>query len=98
MLLRDAKVVQAALNFIQCAIDFSISLHAEETEKWLAALLNHGEKMLSERSPDEKLQGVCIQLVIQYVNHNYMNDIGIGQIAGELGDEGARSRRACRPS
>ncbi|MFC5450081.1 response regulator transcription factor [Paenibacillus aestuarii] len=84
-LLHDAKVVQAVCNFLQCAIDFEISFSLrDDTEKWFAALLSHGEKMLSERSPDEKLQGDWIQLVIQYVNHNYMNDIGIGQIAGEF--------------
>jgi len=68
--------------FINRAIGCSLSA-AESFDKWMHTLKEFGEEMLVSAT-QEKNQPDLIQLAINYIDKNYMHNIGIGQIAEML--------------
>ncbi|CAM4063461.1 AraC family transcriptional regulator [Paenibacillus alkaliterrae] len=79
----DQDIIRAVSSYLKGAINFTLNTGSSPKE-WMEALLSHGEKLLTESTSEDRLQGDWIQQVIRYVNENYMNDIGIGQIASEF--------------
>lgn len=51
---------------------------------WAKSLQSVQESRLAEKAQTELSQNDLIQRVLNYVNSNYMNDIGIGQIAHDM--------------
>ncbi|PZE20563.1 response regulator [Paenibacillus xerothermodurans] len=51
---------------------------------WIRLLQQRGENILADTPSENNWQGDLVQRVMAYVDRHYMNDIGIGQIAGEM--------------
>ncbi|GGH38375.1 response regulator transcription factor [Paenibacillus segetis] len=62
-----------------CELDAS-----QQVDQWITSLQRVQESRLAEKSQTELSQSDLIQRVVNYVNTNYMNDIGIGQIAHDI--------------
>jgi two-component system, response regulator YesN len=82
-LFASEKTKHAVRLFISIAI--GITLPEKTTAPQLiAALRQHGEKVLRGMNTKEPASVDLITQVIQYIEKHYMDDIGIGQIAGQL--------------
>jgi two-component system response regulator YesN len=83
VLSQNKPIHQAVCNFLKAAINFNFSPQPN-LNPWFEALLRHGENIWVEQNNEDRLHRDWIQQVIRYVNENYMNEIGIGQIAGQF--------------
>ncbi|WP_026695322.1 response regulator transcription factor [Peribacillus kribbensis] len=80
----DSDSVQERVReFLNCVIPCSLRAKQLPTE-WAAALMKCGDNLLKEHSTDEDRSQFLVDQVIKYVEENYMDNIGIGQIAQEL--------------
>ncbi len=73
----------ALTDFINRSLNCTLSAH-QGVGEWIQVLQHHGEQLLDVR-PNEELQGTnLIDQLVKFVDDNYMQDIGIGQIAERL--------------
>ncbi|MEC0092694.1 response regulator transcription factor [Paenibacillus macquariensis] len=76
-----------ALEYLRESLNVSLGCRLEgnqSMDQWMKSLESVQESRLAEQSLAELSQGDLIQRVQNYVNMNYMNDIGIGQIASDM--------------
>jgi len=82
-MLLDNKVKKNIADFLSVSMKFSIK--ADYNASMLASSLrSHGESILSE-GVDEDRVNILINRVVDYIEQNYMNDIGLAEIAEILG-------------
>ncbi len=73
---------RATLGFLDIALDFRPS-HGLEGEAWLRELRRHGERFL--RPAGAERPGNLAEQALQFATDNYMRNIGLAQIAFDLG-------------
>jgi two-component system response regulator YesN len=73
----------AVSHFIRCTLGIDIPDQANG-EQMIQALNRYGERFLIENKPKEQGSTDVIKQVIAYLEQQYMNDIGIRQIANQL--------------
>lgn len=81
--LDDSPPKKALADFIYCSTQCQVALN-QNVRSWLQALEAHGEGMLGESQKEAGQSTDIIGRVISLVDQNYMDDIGIGQIAEQL--------------
>jgi two-component system response regulator YesN len=64
---------------IRCVLEMD-----QDLASWIEALRHHGERMLNEMPKEEISSADITQQVLKFVDENYRQDIGIGQIAEQL--------------
>ncbi|MFC6233094.1 helix-turn-helix domain-containing protein [Paenibacillus allorhizosphaerae] len=77
------KTKQAVCLFISIAIGIHLPENTTAAQL-IAALRQHGVKVLRDLNKKESASVDLVTQVIQYIEKHYMDDIGIGQIAGQL--------------
>ncbi|MEW9669391.1 response regulator [Ammoniphilus sp. 3BR4] len=77
------SIKQHITDFLQRSIDCRLKAD-EDMKAWIKQLQVHGEKLITENQKSENRQSALVSQVIAYIDQNYMNDIGIGQIAEHL--------------
>ena len=61
------------------------SLQAEEdVNTWIQKLQHHGSQLLAQNQKNENRQTDLVDQAIAFIDQNYMNNIGVGQIAEQL--------------
>jgi two-component system response regulator YesN len=69
--------------FLSCTAGLSLP-QGLTVRELIAKLRQHGEQQLQGRCRKETNSADLVNQVIQYIEEHYMDDIGIGQIAGQL--------------
>jgi two-component system response regulator YesN len=75
------------ISFIQQFLERSLGVPVGDAklDQWIRQLEIHGETNLLHALESGADSRDLVQLVIDYIDRNYMHDIGIGQIAQEVG-------------
>ncbi|GAA3329631.1 hypothetical protein GCM10020331_078570 [Ectobacillus funiculus] len=51
---------------------------------WIQKLQHHGSQLLAQNQKNENRQTDLVDQAIAFIDQNYMNNIGVGQIAEQL--------------
>jgi two-component system, response regulator YesN len=65
-------------------VSIGCRLHENEVTAWIKQLEKHGNNLLAKTQQDENMLDI-VDKVVAFIEKQYMNDIGIGQIAQKLG-------------
>jgi two-component system, response regulator YesN len=73
-----------AVHFLNVSLGCQIKPH-EHFTAWLKALRTHGEQSLAAYQKKERRPQDIVDHVISYIDHHYMDELGVGSLADELG-------------
>ena len=79
-LIKNKIYLKNISNFISIYTGFNLEDNSYESETWLEQLTEFGNTILAKKTTNSRY----IDDVIDYINENYMKDIGINTIADEL--------------